>query len=266
MKTPAPLIDVVRIRAATFVQHVETYDEVESTNTRAVELARDVSVALPALVMARKQTSGRGRGGKSWWSAEGALTFSLLIAPSAMGIGSADWPLLSLTTAVAVCDVLRAEGLLAKLGIKWPNDVFFQDRKVCGILIESPGGSAPAKDRLVIGIGINVNNSCQNAPDGIRMLGTALCDVTGRQHDPQELLVRLLCALAERIQHLRSHDISELTRAWRQLDLLAGKQVVLEADNQAIDGKCVEIAHDGALVLETALGRRRYYSGSVRPA
>ncbi len=254
-----------QLRAATFVRHVEIHDELDSTSTRAAELAREISIELPALVVARRQMAGRGRSGKSWWSAEGALTFSLLIEPAAMRIGTSDWPRLSLTTAVAVCDGLRPEVPQSKLGIKWPNDVYLDNRKVGGILIESPGGAAPAKDRLVIGIGINVNNSLRSAPLDVNANGTSLCDVIDRRLDLQELLVRLLHAFVARSNHLSTLN-TELISTWRQLDVLAGRNILLEADGQTIDGNCVEIAHDGALVVDNSSGRRRFYSGSVRMA
>ena len=99
-------LDADAIRAATFVRHVEIHDTLGSTNDRAAELARDPNVELPALVVARQQTAGRGRGDNTWWSADGALTFSVLLDTVAFGISASNWPQLSLATAVAVCDAL----------------------------------------------------------------------------------------------------------------------------------------------------------------
>ena len=106
---PDAYLDADAIRAATFVRHVEIHDTLGSTNDRAAELARDADIELPALVAARHQTAGRGRGKNTWWSADGALTFSVLLEPAALGISTANWPQLSLATAVAVCDALSSE-------------------------------------------------------------------------------------------------------------------------------------------------------------
>ena len=118
---------------------------------------------------ARHQTAGRGRGKHTWWSAEGALTFSVLLEPSTLGIHTRSWPQLSLATAVAICDALAVELRQYEVAsamprIKWPNDVLIDGRKVCGILIESPAQPGVRRRCLVVGIGVNVNNSWKTAP------------------------------------------------------------------------------------------------------
>jgi BirA family biotin operon repressor/biotin-[acetyl-CoA-carboxylase] ligase len=246
-----------------FVRHVEVHDTLASTNDRAAELARDADVELPTLVVARLQTAGRGRGQNGWWSADGALTFSLLTDAATAGVLPVKWPQLSLATAVAVCDALSSEVGNRRIGIKWPNDVLIDGRKVCGILIESPGGAAPAKDRLIIGVGINVNNSWRLAPHEAGRGGVALCDITSMQHDLSIVLTNLVAAFAARIAQLRVQN-AELFRAWRALDVLRGQRVLIETDGRRIERKCLEIAHDGALVIDTQSGRQRLYSGSVR--
>jgi len=258
--------DADELRANTFVRHVEVHDELGSTNDRAIELARELaSDALPALVVARRQTAGRGRGRNVWWSADGALTFSLLIDQQSTGILPANWPQVSLAMAVAVCDAISADVPSATIGIKWPNDVFLDGRKVCGVLVESPGGAAPAKHRLVVGAGINVNNSWREAPADFAQAGTAMCDISHRQHALPMVLENMLRAFAHRIAQLRSRD-AELPRTWEQLNLMSGNQIVVEADGRCIEGECEEIAYDGAIVVDTLFGKQRLYSGSVRIA
>jgi BirA family biotin operon repressor/biotin-[acetyl-CoA-carboxylase] ligase len=266
-KTPDPFLDAHVIRAATFVRDIEIHDTLGSTNQRALQLAGEVEIDLPALVVARLQTAGKGRGRNTWWAADGALTFSLLLDAETTGIVPANWPQLSLTTAVAVCDALTGcmpEGAGASVvQIKWPNDVLLSGRKVCGILIDSPGGAAPAKRRLVIGIGINVNNSWLDAPHDIATSGAALCDCTGMKHDLRSVMVRVLNSMAERMDQLRRHDVA-LIHAWQRLNYLAGRRVVVQSDHRNFEGTCDEIAKDGALMLNTLAGRQRLYSGSVR--
>jgi hypothetical protein len=98
---PEVYLDADEIRRTTFIRHVEIHDTLRSTNDRAAELARDPDIQLPALIAARQQTAGRGRGSNTWWSADGALTLSIVLDPAAFGIGMANWPQLSLATAVA---------------------------------------------------------------------------------------------------------------------------------------------------------------------
>jgi BirA family biotin operon repressor/biotin-[acetyl-CoA-carboxylase] ligase len=264
-------VDVARLCTETFVRHAEFFDTIGSTNDRSLELAARADLPTPALVVARLQTAGRGRGKNTWWADDGALTFSLLLDTARWALTPRDWPRLSLAAGVAVCDALGGTGtdsrssLLApgsSIGIRWPNDVLIDGRKVCGILIESPGGAPPAKDRLIVGIGINVNNSWQHAPPDAGPAGTALCDVTGRPHDLQDVLLRVILALANRLAQLVNGD-QQLPQAWQQLDLLRGRTVSVESNGHQAEGTCVEVAEDGALILETLNGRQSIYSGVV---
>jgi BirA family transcriptional regulator, biotin operon repressor / biotin---[acetyl-CoA-carboxylase] ligase len=280
-------LDADQLRAASFIHYVEIHDSLGSTNDRATELACDPSLELPALIAAREQTAGRGRGKNKWWSADGALTFSLLLDPVALGIHTVNWPQLSLATAVAVCDALAQEletaaqrtgassppagvaddparsNVKLSLGIKWPNDIMLESRKVCGILITSPGGPPPAKGRLVIGIGINVNNSWRNAPRELGLNGSALCDATGRTHDMQRVLIGTLQALDERFHQLGSGE-SQFASSWQQLCGLTHHRVESLDGGRRVIGICLGIDRDGALLVENAAGIHKIVSGSVR--
>ena len=271
------MFDAEEIRACTFVRQVEIHETLGSTNERAAELARDSTLELPALVIARLQTAGKGRGRNRWWSADGALTFSLLVDQGTTGVQTSSWPQLSLATAVAVCDALSAElspadnqkseirnpKSILRLGIKWPNDVMLDGGKVCGILIESPGGAAPAKNRLIIGIGINVNNSWRTAPHNFGPNGTALCDVTGTRHILETILIQTLTALRQRISQLADGD-DRLPDAWQRLCWLAEQGVDVNANGRWITGVCVGIDREGALLVENVNGLHRVRDGSVR--
>jgi BirA family transcriptional regulator, biotin operon repressor / biotin---[acetyl-CoA-carboxylase] ligase len=279
------MFDAEQIRTNTYVRHVEIHDTLGSTNERAAELARDSTIELPALVAARLQTAGKGRGRNRWWSADGALTFSLLLDQATTGVQPANWPQISLASAVAICDALNDELEFAnnpqsairgstelaevnpksarRLGIKWPNDVILNGGKVCGILIESPGGVAPGKDRLIIGIGINVNNSWRTAPHSFGPNGTALCDVTGTLHALQTILLQTLKALQRRIAHLADGDAS-LPDAWQRLCWLTEQGVDVNANGRWITGVCLGIDRDGALLIENVNGLHRIRDGSVR--
>jgi BirA family biotin operon repressor/biotin-[acetyl-CoA-carboxylase] ligase len=256
-------LDADELRRATFVRHVELHDTLGSTNDRAAELAHEATIELPALVAARIQTAGKGRGRNQWWSAEGALTFSILLDSAAIGVSQQNWPQLSLATAVAVCDALAEAVPRVSVSIKWPNDVMVDGGKVCGILIESPGGSAQAKDRLIVGIGINVNNTWRKAPHHVGANGSALCDVTGTQYNLQRLLAGILQAIQERFRQLARGD-SQLPQAWQRLCWLTEHNVEVQANGRYINAACIGIDLDGALLVDTAFGIQRIRSASVR--
>jgi BirA family biotin operon repressor/biotin-[acetyl-CoA-carboxylase] ligase len=269
---PDAYLDADEIRRASFIRHIEIHDTLGSTNDRATELARDTNIELPALVATRQQTAGRGRGSNTWWSADGALTFSIVLDPAAFGISAATWPQLSLATAVAVCNALAFElnpqpefrnPKSAGLAIKWPNDIMLTGRKLCGILIESPGGLAPVKDRLVVGIGININNSLRAAPRELASYAISLCDASAKQHSPQKVLIQVLNEFQCQLVRLEQHD-PELPLDWQHLCWLSQQNVSVQDGPRIVEGICKGIADDGALLVQTPSTTNRIYSGSLR--
>ena len=138
--------DLRRIEAESHVAHVDFLETLDSTNDRALALTRESAIELPALVLSTNQTAGRGRGSNQWSAGPGALTFSLAVEPPA-ALRADRLPLLSLAAGLAVCESLAKLLSTDKaIGLKWPNDVLLDRRKVCGILVEST--SAPRR-RLV---------------------------------------------------------------------------------------------------------------------
>jgi BirA family biotin operon repressor/biotin-[acetyl-CoA-carboxylase] ligase len=259
MSADAAFLDADLVRQNSFARYVEVHDTLGSTNDRAMDLARQSDLPLPFLIAARVQTAGRGRESRPWWSADGALAFSLVLDTDFLGITPSQRAQLSLTTGVAVCDAIRAEIPQAIIGLKWPNDVLVDGGKACGILIESPG--APA-GRLVVGIGVNVNNSWHSAPREAGPDGVALCDVSGSVHDLQNLLIAILAALQSRYQEFTQSPI-EMAKTWQEYCLLTGEMISVRTPQSQIDGECLGIAEDGALLLATALEVESIRSGTV---
>ena len=151
----------------------------------------------------------------------------------------------------------------ASLGIKWPNDVMLDGGKVCGILIESPGGAAPprtgsssasASTSTIVG----VRPRSAAGPNGI-----ALCDVTSSKHELQAVLTNTLNAIQQRIDQLAKND-PQLPTAWQQLVLANRLNVEVHANGSGISGICLGIDGDGALLVEDVFKTHRVHSGTVR--
>ena len=161
------------ILAAGWIQTVDFFDELGSTNDQAIRTASNARPH-PRLVICDRQQAGRGRGANRWWASEGALTFSVVIEPDVIGIPMERWPTLSVAVGGAICEALAACLPDVDVRLKWPNDVYADGKKLCGILVEVPPVSPP---RLVIGIGINVANSARQAPPEVQARMTALVDL-----------------------------------------------------------------------------------------
>jgi BirA family biotin operon repressor/biotin-[acetyl-CoA-carboxylase] ligase len=251
--------DLERIRRETQVAWLEYHDAIDSTNTRALELAAQGESRLPLLVLANRQHAGRGRGSNRWWGGDGALTFSLLISTSAAEVPQKNWPLISLTTALAVSQVLEERLPTAMVRIKWPNDVYVNARKLCGILVET---SANRSDALVVGVGVNVNNSLDQAPPELRSMATSLVDLARRTFDRTELLIDVLRGLSEFLP-LLSGDSWQLADAWRQRCCLHGRTVQLDKGSRTVIGVCQGIDDEGALLLLAEGGVERCFGGVI---
>ncbi|MCY2988605.1 MAG: biotin--[acetyl-CoA-carboxylase] ligase [Planctomycetota bacterium] len=254
-----PLFDLERLRRETFLRRIEYREELASTNDLALELARRDDVLLPLLVLVERQTAGRGRGDHHWWSAAGALTFSILIDIDRERLAPERRPLVSLTTALAIGEALELLVPDADIGLKWPNDVLIQSRKVCGVLLESPSRSG---GRMVVGIGLNVNNSLALALVELQQKATSLSDAAQRNFDLTDVLILVLRRFADLFERLATHRLN-LRELWTPRCVLTGRVVQLQVGRQSLSGICRGIDDRGALLLETPSGLERCHSGTV---
>ena len=244
----------------TFVQTFESHDEIGSTNTRALELTGTNEVAQPCLIIADRQTAGRGRGANRWWSSPGALTFSLLMRLDVDRLPMSRWPELSLTVGSAICVAVAGKIPQADVRLKWPNDVFLNNRKVCGILVEVPPSSS---GDVVIGIGLNVNNSIESAPEELRQTAISMCDATNDNIEICDVLISVLHELERQFNWL-SDDASRVRELWRHYDLLLGRSLTIGDERHIATGTATGIDDDGSLLLQTESGLQRMYGGVVQ--
>jgi BirA family transcriptional regulator, biotin operon repressor / biotin---[acetyl-CoA-carboxylase] ligase len=211
----------------------------DSTNERAKALGEH-GAPHGTLVTAGAQTAGRGRQGRSWESPPGrALLASVLVRP----LDEHD-AALPLAAAVAVCDACE-DAAPVSCGIKWPNDVWIERRKVAGILVEG----RPQEGWAVVGVGINVTTAAHELPPGLRDTATSLAVASSAEPAPTiaDLLPRLLRSLEKRLD--QEPDL--VLAAWRERDVLLGSSVRWEGGS----GTAAGIDERGALLVDTAEGR-----------
>ncbi|MBX3439353.1 MAG: biotin--[acetyl-CoA-carboxylase] ligase [Planctomycetaceae bacterium] len=249
-----------RVTAETFVRSVEVHEEIGSTNSRGLELAALPGGKYPQLIMAQRQTAGRGRGANRWWSSAGALTFSLVLPVDLARLPQSRWPELSLTVGTSVCRALQRLAVTEDVRLKWPNDVYLNGKKICGILVEVPSA---ATGRLVVGVGLNVNNSIRDAPEELQTAATSLCDAVDGSREMIDVLIAVLQSLEYHVNVL-CDDADAMRRMWRELDFLMGRSVVVGDEHETISGTCEGIDDDGALLLRTLAGPRRVFGGTVQ--
>lgn len=252
------VIHASEIIARTFVTAVEWLPSVDSTNSHVLtHLHRDTQH--PLLVGTDRQTAGRGRGRNRWFGGDGSLAFSLLLNPEQFGISVDLRPLLSLATGLAIRHAVAVWGDSPSCQVKWPNDVYLTQRKVAGILIET---SAIRPELIVIGIGVNLNNTLEDAPAEVRERAITLFEILGQQIAPTDFLITLLQSLEQEFHQLSSDRVGWLA-SFRQHCSLTGKFVTVAGEHTADTGTCLGIDDDGALQLQTSSGIQRFYAGTV---
>jgi BirA family biotin operon repressor/biotin-[acetyl-CoA-carboxylase] ligase len=230
---------------------VEILPEVDSTNTELMRRAR-AGQPEPILLVAERQTAGRGRLGRDWLSDTDAglrtLTFSL-----GLPLQPADWSGLSLAVGLAV-----VQSLHPALKLKWPNDVWLEDRKLAGILIETT--SVGNLRYAVIGIGVNLLG---RDSAGLRTPAAALAELLP-QADAPSTLEAIALPLVRAVLDFEAQGFAGLRSAFHARDLLYGREVTC---TDGTSGTARGVDASGALLVHTASGLQKISSAevSVRP-
>lgn len=253
-----PLLIKEGLKAQVLGSRISLAREVNSTNSWAFKKGLR-GAGEGEVFLAEAQTAGKGRVGRTWYSPPGKnLYMSVLLRPE---LPPSKVPLLSLCGATAVAEVLKEEGLEPE--IKWPNDVLLRGRKVSGVLAEAY--SDP--DRVlfvVLGIGLNVNMDQGDFPEGLRDLATSLKAELGRELDRNAMARGILEALEDLYLALKEGNYGEVLSRWKAFSRLEGREVVIEALGERIEGVAKGIDEDGALLVLTPQGERRVVSGDLR--
>jgi BirA family biotin operon repressor/biotin-[acetyl-CoA-carboxylase] ligase len=218
------------------------------------------------VVIADQQTAGRGRLQRSWWAPPGSsVLLSLVLRPASPSQALR----LTMVCSLAVCDAIaEVAGLQAadlRVGVKWPNDVLIDEYKVCGILTEMDLLGERVR-YAIVGIGINVNVSFQDAPP-LMIPATSLATALGRPVSRLDLLVALLASIEHRYLALR--EGRAFHQEWAKQMATLGRPVQVIGSAERWDGLAVGVDEDGALLVRVEDGSvRRVLAGDVtlRPA
>lgn len=232
----------------------------ESTNTEL--LRRPVPARGVAVLLAERQTGGRGRRGRQWASPLASHIY--LSLSRGFGGGLAQLAGLSLAVGVAAAEALRAAGF-AQVGLKWPNDLLAGGAKLGGLLVEG-GGEVAGPARAVIGLGLNVHMPAAFAT-GIGQAWTDLDTLAGQAVSRNRIVAALLAALLPALDRFDAQGLAPFLPRYAALDLLAGRPVRVEEAGTLSEGVARGLADDGALRVELAGGMRHFHAGevSVRP-
>jgi BirA family biotin operon repressor/biotin-[acetyl-CoA-carboxylase] ligase len=246
---------------------LEVYRTTSSTNSDAMALGRQ-GAAEGTVVIADEQTAGRGRLGRAWESRPGRnLYLSVILRPAIL---PAEAPQLALMAGVAVAAAFEQFG--CPCGIKWPNDVVTVEagegralrlRKLAGILAEIEA-EADRVAFVVLGIGVNLNTRIDEFAPELRDRAASGLSVTGRRFDRVAFTAALLVELESRYDDYCRGGFAALADHWRDRTILAGRTVRVSGAGPVLEGRCIDIDDDGALVIDDGEGvRHRVLAGDV---
>jgi BirA family biotin operon repressor/biotin-[acetyl-CoA-carboxylase] ligase len=239
------------------LSHIEILPEVGSTNRYLMDSAIN-GTASGHVCLAEMQTEGRGRRGRRWYSPFGQNIYLSLLwrfdSPPA-NLGS-----LSLAIAVAVARTLEEVGV-PDVGVKWPNDLLWNGRKLAGILLEMTGESA-GPCTVVSGVGVNVRMH-KFADQAIDQPWIDLEKIVGGQVCRNRLAGLLIHHMLMVLEEFTRDGLEKLLEEWRRLDVFAGKQVDLHMHDRTVTGKAVGINGQGAFLLEKDGQTHTFQSGEI---
>ena len=220
---------------------IHHHAEVSSTMDEAVVLARSGCPDF-TVVVAERQTKGRGRMERIWISGDGGLYFTIVVRPD-LPLQQAH--LVNLAAGVEINHLLRASyGIESWL--KWPNDILVDNKKICGCLSQMHI-EGEVIEYLSVGIGLNVNNTTAD----VEQAAISMKEILGHAVDRKDILLRFIDRFEERME---SFNPTALIEEWKTYNDTIGREVTIRTRKNTFEGKAVEVDSQGGLVIENDAG------------
>ncbi|NLM12069.1 MAG: biotin--[acetyl-CoA-carboxylase] ligase [Clostridiaceae bacterium] len=229
------------------------FDVIDSTNDELKKMAAD-GAPEGTVVVSRCQSGGKGRRGRQWQSdADVGVYMSVLLRPE---IAPDAVQSITLAASSAVCKVLE-KYVPNRLGIKWPNDILINDRKVCGILTEMT--AEPDKvQAIILGIGLNVWHKENDFMDDLKESATSLCLNTEKEISRSLLVAEILKELEDLyLNFIEKGSSAQFMDIWRSFSITIGRDIIIYQGNNKWQAKALDVLDDGRLLVETPDGKRQ---------
>lgn len=237
------------------------FPELKSTNIMAKEKALQgiEKIKEGTLIIAERQSAGKGRLGREWFSPIGGIWISIILYPQ---LSPSYIPRITLMSAVAVVKAIKICTQIEPQ-IKWPNDILINEKKVCGILTEM-NAELDIINWVVVGIGINANIDHRAFPQDIQENTISLKEVAGKEVLRIKLVQAFLQEFEKHYESLKRREFSSILKEWKLNSHTLGRKVKVEMGERIITGEAVDIDKEGALVLKKEDGKLiKIISGTV---
>ncbi len=237
------------------------FPELESTNIAAKEKAlhRAEGMSEGTLIIAERQSAGKGRLGRKWFSPAGGIWLSIILYPQ---LSPSYISRITLMTAVATVKALENYTLI-KPKIKWPNDILINEKKISGILTEI-SAELDIINWLVVGIGINVNIDHREFPEDIQENTISLKEALGKEVLRVKLAQTFLQEFEKYYDKLKRKEFPSILREWKLYSHTLGKKIRVDMGEKIITGEAIDINEEGVLILKKEDGELiKIISGTI---
>ena len=225
---------------------IHVYSEIDSTNTQAMRLLQSGNKA-PFAVLAERQTKGRGRMGREWFSADsGNLYLSFGFEPD---FESERIQCFTLWLGLAICAVLN-DPLQFPVALKWPNDIVYNGKKLAGMLTETRVSGAKVNS-AIFGLGLNVNSSQDFWPVALQNTACSLCEISGKAEDINLIAATVIQAVLNAFQAFLARDWeAEFKLYWQRYDAMRDHTVTISLHDENFTGRACGVDAHGALLVQ----------------
>lgn len=223
------------------------FSELKSTNIIAKEKALHGAERINegTLIIAERQSAGKGRLGREWFSPSGGIWLSIILYPQ---LSPSYISRITLMTAVAIVKAIKVCTQI-KSQIKWPNDILINEKKVCGILTEM-SAELDIINWVVVGIGINVNINHREFPEDIQKNTISLKETSGKEISRVKLAQTFLQEFEKYYEILKGREFSSILKEWKLYSHTLGKKIKVDIGEKIITGEAMDISGSGALILK----------------
>jgi len=204
------------------------------------------------VIIADIQQKGRGRYKRQWYSPKGGLWFSTVFTPD---FTSKNYPLIPIITGISVVESLKEFDVQA--GLKWPNDIILNGKKIGGILSEY------VKEKIIIGIGINLNFKNELFNEDLRLTATTIFSESGKKIHKVKLLKIIIKEIRKKTQSI-NEERKKIKELWENFDAFVGKDIEFIVGDKKYRGKECGIDNDGKLIIRIGEERFKFISGEIK--
>tara|TARA_B110000014_G_scaffold209891_1_gene161555 strand:+ start:1252 stop:2250 length:999 start_codon:yes stop_codon:yes gene_type:complete len=250
-----------KIKSKLIGRRIYYFDEIDSTQNFALQISNNKNES-GAIIIAERQTYGKGRLNRKWYSPEGGIWLSVIIHPE---FQISDATIIPIAASLALCESIMKIHKI-KTNVKWPNDITIDGKKIAGMLVDTSIRGNKVEN-MVLGIGINfainipqIEKRLKNTPNfyGVTSLFPQKNKIT-----KIELLVQFLLELEKVINDLTEGKKLEIIKNWSKHTDMFEKTISVNTGNGKISGIAKKIDLDGALIIKTGEKNRRIFVGDV---